>query len=187
MLWAIRWSIQAWDEVSLTTINRCWCKSTLLGPYFGPQSAPADWIPPSYPQVDQQYLEVREEVESLVDDLQQLKVVKQKMETSEFIDQPDEAVFDENTSDEAEAVIDRVMSVYTAEVEPESDDEEEPVAKITESAALEALVILSRYEEQQEHCNNALLRQLEHQEKLIKSRCAQNAKQSDLTRWFKPI
>jgi len=36
-------------------------------------------------------LEVREEVESLVNDLQQLKVVKQKMETSEFIDQPDEA------------------------------------------------------------------------------------------------
>ena len=118
-------------------------------------------------------------MESLVNDLQQLKVVKQKMETSEFIDQPDEAVFDENTSDEAEAVINRVMSVYTAEVEPESDDEEEPVAKITESAALEALVILSRYEEQQEHCNNSLLRQLEHQEKLIKSRCAQNAKQSD--------
>jgi hypothetical protein len=55
-------------------------------------------------------------------------------------------------------VIEPVISVYTAEVETESDGEE-PVAKIIESAALGALVAISRYEEQQKCCNNALLKQ----------------------------
>jgi len=92
VLWAIRWAIQAWDEVCPASINRCWCKSTLLGPYFGPQPAPANRSPPPYPQVDRPYLEARDKVESLVDDLQQLKVIKEKMETSDFLDQPDEEV-----------------------------------------------------------------------------------------------
>ena len=119
VLWAIRWSIQAWDEVSPTTINRCWCKSTLLGPYFSPQGAAADWNPPSYPQVDRQYMEAREEVENLVDGLQQLKAIKRKMEISDFLDQPDGEVFDEDTSDEAEAVIERVMhALVRLEVSP---------------------------------------------------------------------
>ena len=33
MLWACRWIINAWNEVQSSTINHCFCKSTLLGPY----------------------------------------------------------------------------------------------------------------------------------------------------------
>jgi hypothetical protein len=64
-------------------------------------------------------MEAREEVENLVDGLQQLKAIKQKMEISDFLDQPDGEVFDEDTSDEAEAVIERVMhALVRLEVSP---------------------------------------------------------------------
>ena len=35
MLWACRWIINAWNEVQSSTIDHCFCKSTLLGPYQG--------------------------------------------------------------------------------------------------------------------------------------------------------
>src|SRR5436189_3129779 len=37
VLWACRWIVSAWDEVQPSTIDSCWCKSTLLGPYQAPQ------------------------------------------------------------------------------------------------------------------------------------------------------
>ena len=43
MLWACRWIISAWDEVQPSTIDHCWCKSTLLGPYQGAQRRPTDY------------------------------------------------------------------------------------------------------------------------------------------------
>ena len=33
MLWTYRWIINAWNEIQLSIIDHCFCKSTLLSPY----------------------------------------------------------------------------------------------------------------------------------------------------------
>ena len=43
MLWACQWILSAWKEVQSSTIDHCWCKSTLLGPYQEAQRQPADY------------------------------------------------------------------------------------------------------------------------------------------------
>ena len=43
MLWACQLILSAWNEIQPSTIDHCWCKSTLLGPYQGAQRRPADY------------------------------------------------------------------------------------------------------------------------------------------------
>ena len=40
VLWAIRWSVEAWKEVTPQTIKNCFIKSTLFGSRIGPRPRP---------------------------------------------------------------------------------------------------------------------------------------------------
>ena len=43
MLWACRWILSAWNEIQSSTIDHCWCKSTLLDLYQEAQHKSADY------------------------------------------------------------------------------------------------------------------------------------------------
>jgi len=46
VLWAIRWTIAAWKEVTPQTIEGCFIKSTLFSFKEGPQRHPRDYLDP---------------------------------------------------------------------------------------------------------------------------------------------
>ena len=53
VLWAIRWAIAAWGEVTSQTIDNCFVKSTLFGSREGPPPRPCNYIDPVINKVEE--------------------------------------------------------------------------------------------------------------------------------------
>src|SRR5436190_21505078 len=134
MLWACRWIISAWDEVQPSTIDHCWCKSTLLGPYQGVQRRPTDYH------------------DNIVHDIQQLgeklwqadRIGRLSININDFIDPIEKA-----TTEEPEDIIEHIAVQFGPESDAESDEEDIEQPKIKISEALAASQQLRLYEEQQ--------------------------------------
>lgn len=139
VLKAVRWVIDAWQDIHPETINRCWAKSTLFGTKFGPIHAPAgfeDERPCTRPEettqeVNQLYWRItgdagsHEEAEQLLDDYAPVELVE-------------EAFFDNLRAEATDAQRDA-----------ETDEEDERQPAIATSLAIQQLNGLILYEEQQ--------------------------------------
>src|ERR1700722_7722751 len=84
VLWAIRWAIAAWKEVTLQTIEKCFIKSTLFGLREGPQPRPCDYIDPP----------VLDELEQMAEQLHTAGRVRNVINIRNFIELPGEEVED---------------------------------------------------------------------------------------------
>ena len=188
LLHAVRWSAAAWDEVSQRTIERCWIKSTLIGPYQGPKNRPDSWVESILPPggvVHQEHVDVVDESLQLVERLQDMGVVKEAMNINRFLNFEEEQVVDTD-----EDLIDRIASEYGYN-QPEAvdDDVVEEIAQISHPEASDALQKLRLYEEQQEVAEASIVKIFMRYERLIKHRKCQEgnrAPQSTLDQWLNP-
>lgn len=84
ILWAIRWSIAAWGEVTPKTIENCFIKSTLFGSRIGPRPRPQDYIDPP----------VVNEIQQLAEQLHTAGRIRAVVDIRNFIELPGEEVED---------------------------------------------------------------------------------------------
>ena len=132
LLYAIRWSCEAWHEVTKETISNCWRVSNCLNVYSGPQLLNSD----------QNWTTIRD----LCCQLERVGVIQQAMDISHFINPSEEAI----TDVEPAAIIEHVVELFTP---IEEELEEQPVPQpVTHKEAYKLVETLLVYElAQQEH------------------------------------
>ena len=153
VLWAIRWSIAAWGEVTPQTIENCFIKSTLFGSRIGPRPRPRDYIDP--PIID--------EVQQLAEQLHMAGRIRAVTNIQDFIELPGEEV-----EDSPEDLIESIAELSAGpDRDAETDEEvvDQPQIKLDE--ALAALQKLRLYEEQQSDSERDVITTLSRHERRI--------------------
>ena len=133
VLWAIRWVIAAWKEVTPKAIDNCFVKSTLFGLREGPPPRPCNYIDP-----------VINEVQEMAEQLRAAGRICELINIQDFIHLPGEDVVDST-----EDLIEHVAELYAGpdrDAETDEEDSQQPRIKLDE--AIEALQKLRLYEEQ---------------------------------------
>ena|SRR2546423_534752 len=172
VLWAIRWIIEAWDEVDPQTIDRCFTKTTLFGPYYGP------------PTATQALTESFEMSARLLDQLQQANVIHSRISLEGFLN-PDEERISDSRPTQVEAAITQAIEIFGGE-EVDDNIEQELQPKVPLIEVLGAVEKLILFEEQQEVSNNEFLRQLARYSKDLRLRNVVTGKQAEITAFFRP-
>ena len=170
VLWAIRWSVEAWKEVIPQTIENCFIKSTLFGSRIGPRPRPQDYLDPP----------VINEMQQMAEQLLAAGRIYAIMNIREFIELPGEEV-----EDSSEDLIEHIVELYAGpDRDAETDEEaiEQPQIKLDE--ALIALQKLRLYEEQQSDSDRDVITTLSRHERRIQGRRPQNTKQQSIAMYF---
>lgn len=137
VLKAIRFLCKAWRlDLQPETITNCWKKSEITGPIHGPLSRPVD-----YKELDPAEIEPAKEIEQLFTRL--TRDGEDYLDISSFIDPIEEAVFDPE-----DEIIEHIARQFDKGQEAESDEERDPILKITIKEAINALTTLHQFEEQ---------------------------------------
>ena len=169
MLWACRWIISAWDEVQSSTIDHCWCKSTLLDSYQEAQCQLTDY-----------HDNIVHDIQQLREQLQQTgRIDRLSININDFID-----LIEKATMKESENIIEHIAAQFGPEQDAESDEENIEQPKIKISDALAALWLLQLYEEQQNDGNSTLLHLLNKHEQQIQDRRMKESQQMPITAFF---
>lgn len=163
ILKAIRWSIQAWHEVTTQTIQHCWYHSTLLERSIQPSNEVAL---------------ASSQVISVIEQLQQQQRIASAMSIEAFLNPEDECV-----QDSPDHIFEQVAQQFDPP-EPEESEDEEPQPKISYIEALQALEQLRLYELQQSDGKPEVVNLLDQQEALIRQRQAQKSRQPHITQFF---
>ena len=114
VLWAIRWAIAAWGEVTPQTIENCFIKSTLFGSRIGPRPRPQDYMD----------LPVIDEMQQMAEQLHTAGRIRAVMNIRNFIKLPGEEV-----EDSVEDLIEHVAELYAGpnrDAEIDEDESEQP-------------------------------------------------------------
>ena len=149
ILKAIRWSIQAWQAVSSSTITNCWFYSKLIEKRDIQDSTPQN-IP-------------IEEVSELLRRLQQRQRLEQIMSIDSFLNHTDKAIVDSS-----EELTEQIATQYDAPDLDESDEEQEVFAKVKYHQVIEAIHLVRLFEEQQNTGNYTFMEQInDYEEQLI--------------------
>ena len=168
MLWACRWILSAWKEVQPSTIDHCWCKSTLLDPYQEAQRQLAD------------YHDIVHDIQQLGEQLRHAgRIHRLPMNINNFIDPIEEAATDEPVD-----IIEHISAQFGPERDAESDEEDIEQPKIKISEALASLRQLRLYEEQQNDGDSTLLHLLNKHEQQIQDRRMKKSQQMFITVFF---
>lgn len=180
LLHAVRWSIQAWNEVQSSTIANCWRRSTLLGKAHGPEKPPANW--------DHEKTQLQNSIQQLQDGKVIANQPLSPEALTEFIDPPDEQLQDvELTSDE---LIHYCANLYAPEEPEDMEEELEQPIEISVQEAMEALQKVRLYEEQQEDSNQEAIELYNKMERLLLRRKlesnSRSSKQISLDGFLKP-
>ena len=142
MLWACRWIISAWNEVQPSTIDHCWCKSTLLDSYQEAQCWLTDY-----------HDNIVHDIQQLGEQLQQAdKIDRLPININDFIDPIEKA-----TTEEPENIIEHIAAQFGPEQDAESDEEDIEQPKIMISETLAVLQQLWLYVSEEQQKNGDLL------------------------------
>jgi hypothetical protein len=129
--------------------------------------------------VDTSFLDAVEEITLLVDTLQVQNVIKEKMAISQFLN-PEEEVIQEPCED----TLAYLSGLYGHLEEEDYEPTGPPVKKIGIEEVLEALSLVSLFDERQETPNQPLTRQLERYTSQIKVNQAAEHKQTSIRSYF---
>lgn len=174
----MRWACHAWQQVDGKVLASCWRRSQLLdieAPIGEEASRVQDSVVEDTTKVD------LEEVTALIQDIVPDAVERQPVQ--DFISHPEEKIVD--NEDPIQAAVDEFGGLSLQD-QAEENQEDIPVQELVSStAALEALRLLTLYEEQQQDGNIDLLRELYKAERSIKARGIERVRQSTITEFFK--
>lgn len=180
LLHAIRWSIQAWNEVRQQTVANCWRSSTLLGPAYGPQKRPLNW--------DEEESQLRERIKQL----EETKVITNAPAAPEslnnFINPPEEQLQEPPQS--AEELLQYCADLFAPEEPEDMNEELEQPVEVSVLEAAQALEKLRLFEEQQEDADQTAIELYNRMQGVFLRRKlelqAKTQKQVTLDGFFKP-
>ena len=157
VLKVVQWSIQAWDEVTATTITNCWSHSKInLNP-----TTPL-------PVMSNEVHELRQQLQRL-----QLPDV---MDVRSLLDMPEEVV-----SDNLENLDDHIIDLCSPTDEQESGDEAvEQLPRVSSQQVLQLLQRMKLCEMQSDNCNADYIRWMERYENVVKQRHTNSLEQADI-------
>jgi hypothetical protein len=145
LLLVVRWLLAAWQEVTPTTVENCWIKSTCLGQKHTVAAAPRDWDHEQH---------ILEEPTQLLEQLEQSKTISKAMSIEYMLNPEGEGVEDSQGE-----VLDQVIDLYCQAVEPEPEIAR-PEVNISEMEVMVMLERLQLYEERQEDHNPRIMMEL---------------------------
>ena len=182
ILKAIQFACKAWRlDVQPQTIANCWRKSEITGPIHGPLPRPIDYNehePEPEPELEKDDSE--KEIEQLFACLVKSGITREDcLSISSFIDPIEEAVFDPQ-----DEVVEHIAAQFNKGQDAESDEEREPLSKITIREATNALTILRQYEEQADDGSKDWITSLNQYEKVIQSRRFRALRQQSIESYF---
>lgn len=185
VLQAIRWGLSAWQQgVTATTIANCWLKSQVLGPKYGPitrhMAVKSGWEE-AVAQDSLQITQIDSQLQSSITTLVDQDRIHSAMSITAFLNPSDEAV-----DDHEEEILETVIEAYSEGDRAQETDEEEPVEVIPvkQQEAMDAILLLQRYEEQQDDGNSDILRQLGQLEISVRGRMCRAKRQTQITSYF---
>ena len=195
VLHAIRWGISAWgNDVTPATIQRCWLKSRVSSPKYGPATAKESGVvliakqeqlstPETSEKADQDELEMRSTQSVMEQQLIKLareKRIRQTMNIASFLN----PIQEQDPGEEEDPFIEICAAYSDGERAYETDEEDTQEAPIKHTEAMGLLRRLRLYEEQQQRGDSEVLRQLNRLERLVVGRTAQGVKQAPITSFF---
>jgi hypothetical protein len=154
LLKAIQWTRKAWDQVTDTTIQRCWWKSTII-------KKPIDQDP-----ISQQDQDLQAQMTTLQAQITRLPIIN-PLSADEFIQVNGEGVDDELGEGDEEQIFQDIIDQYSTGnediLEPGEDaiEAEEEDRDILLSEAIQALETLRLYTLQREDGSETLLQELD--------------------------
>ena len=186
VLHAIRWSLSAWEnDVGKESIERCWLKSRVLAPKYGPRNRGEDVeeVERLYASnVTAQRLDLQNVVSGIQASLGTLEAagkIRKAMDIHRFIDMPEE-----NVDDDDDDLVEQIVGRYGEDREAETDEEEDIKEPVGYTRAMEALETLKLYEEQQDAGDLKLLEALKRHSKVMLKRRIDGAEQRVITSYF---
>jgi hypothetical protein len=166
VLKAIQFSIRAWDDVSSTTISKCWGHSKVN---LNPLPASADTSSEAV-------------IQGIQNDLIQLRAqdqIRQLIDVNQLINPVDEEVIDPGGE-----VEEMLVTLHSPEG-PESDTEQpEELPIVTPQHVLQLLQGVKLGEIQVDDCNAESIRWLDRYEKVVQTRHQKGLKQAGIRTYF---
>lgn len=168
---AVRWISQSWDDVTASTIYRCFRKAKIQ-PYQEPIDLPAD------PAVD---------INTVYERVRTLGQIQEMMSLQQFLNPIDENLQPQGT--EMETDLDDIIARHaTIQVEDEREEDEAEIevqiAIPSTHDALQAVQLLQRYQECQEFSTQQDIQQLRRIEREIQAFAASKQQQGHLDSWI---
>lgn len=173
VLQAVQWAISAWEGgVTSDTIARCWLKSRVLGPRYGPftQSETED---------DLHYYPMIQAMQGDINTLEQVGNICSAMQIGRFINPVEEQVDDSDID-----IVDQIVGRFGVEKDVETDEDVTVTPPKTDKEALEALETLYLYEVQQEDSDCELIKLLNRRRRGIKDHMAEKKTQQPIYSYF---
>ena len=166
VLHAIRWAVAAWEaDVTPTTIRSGWINSHVLGDKYIPE--------PQGVQIDvhtndEIFNHTMTQLEQQIGSLVQQKHIQSAMNIDTFVN-PDDEIVDDNDENVFEAIVE-TYGTGGDEREYETDEYEVHESVLDDDDALDMVLQLRKYEEQQEGGNDVIISQLNKYESDIRAR-----------------
>jgi hypothetical protein len=177
LLKAIQWTRKAWDQVTDTTIQRCWWKSTII-------KKPIDQDP-----ISQQDQDLQAQMTTLQAQITRLPIIN-PLSADEFIQVNGEGVDDELRDGDEEQIFQDIIDQYSTGnediLEPGEDaiEAEEEDRDILLSEAIQALETLRLYTLQREDGSETLLRELDQADRQFQAILINQRKQQSIKSYF---
>jgi hypothetical protein len=177
LLKAIQWTRKAWDQVTDTTIQRCWWKSTII-------KKPIDQDP-----ISQQDQDLQAQMTTLQAQITRLPIIN-PLSADEFIQVNGEGVDDELGEGDEEQIFQDIIDQYSTGnediLEPGEDaiEAEEEDCNIPLSEAIQALETLRLYTLQREDGSETLLQELDQADRQFQAVLINQRKQQSIKSYF---
>jgi hypothetical protein len=177
LLKAIQWTRKAWDQVTKTTIQRCWWRSTII-------KKPIDQDP-----VHQQDQDLQAQTTDLQTQITRLPNITNPLSANEFIQINGEAIEDELEDGDEEQVFQDIVDQYRAGNEDILDPGEDAAVEeedreISLIEAIQALETLRLYTLQREDGSETLLRELDQTDQQFQAVLVNQRKQKSIKSYF---
>jgi hypothetical protein len=178
LLKAIQWTRKAWDQVTDTTIQRCWWKSTII-------KKPIDQDP-----ISQQDQDLQAQMTTLQAQITRLPIIN-PLSADEFIQVNGEGVDDELGEGDEEQIFQDIIDQYSTGnediLEPGEDaiEAEEEDRDILLSEAIQALETLRLYTLQREDGSETLLRELDQADRQFQAILINQRQQQSIKSYFR--
>lgn len=186
ILQALRWATEAWrDGVTETTIANCWLKARVLA---GQMTPPTRWKAQreGWEEMVQQdeasYVAVVNLAQAAIKELEKRQFIYQGIDVATFLDPPDEIIADTPDDDD---VLEQITQVYATGPDVDEDSPNVPIpVPILIPQALDAVITLRSFAEQQKEDYTGLIRQLDTLDRDMKALQVGRRSQSTLDRFL---
>ena len=177
VLQAVRWGIEAWDNMKPEVIEACWLKARVLSAKYGP-------LPKNATEADSSDDETRytADLQAQLEVLEDSGRFKEAMNLQNFLNPESEIV-----DDTGEEIVDQIVARFGKEIDIETDEEIEVRPKVSLVEQIKALDTVIEGMEQSSEASSTdlkMLRDFRRYRQTLTAKKDQSKKQQGLTQFF---